>query len=229
MLLIQTRNQVSSFVPGNGLINKWFESVYVIHYSVDGKEAVSAILSDLDIVPEYVKATDHMTLDRKTLIDDQFITEECMQSMRSIASNLSHLAALNKFLETDANIAFILGDFIDVPKDNLAALKTKIGAVMSNVPNDWDIINFGRCMDKCNKATVVNEFVQKSSNALCRCAYAVTRAAAESIVQFTDTLNGMASGDQIISGYANAGKLQMYVPTNALFVENVEPKRSECN
>jgi GR25 family glycosyltransferase involved in LPS biosynthesis len=220
LVLFQRRKTMSPFVPGNGWMNTHFHTVYVIS-SAENKSYISDIMSDLEVTPDYVKRVDPQGLKRAELIEDQVITEECTLPMQAIASNMSHLLALNAFLENEeANTAFIFEDDIK-NVDDLAALKTSIEQVMTNVPNDWDVINFGRCLDKCAANIEVSANLRASTGALCRFAYAVSREGAEKIVEFTTTMKSAVQGDEVIAAYALAGKLKMYVPDKALFVQNL--------
>jgi hypothetical protein len=231
LLVYQRKRDVAHFTPGNGWINDFFQSVFVIS-STEAKPYMLEVMAALEITPDYVKRVAPNDLKRTALIDEEIITEECTLSMAVVANNMSHIAALSAFLQTsDVNTAFICEDTVTkIPAEQLPALKTKFGQVMANVPNDWEIINFGRCLDKCTDNTAIAPNLLSSTGALCRYAYAVSRAGAEKIAVYIKTLKGSAPGDEIIAAYARAGKLKMYVPDKAFFVENLADAavRDEC-
>lgn len=120
------------------------------------------------------------SLDKKDLIKRGILAPNHeFRNNNEIACALSHLQVLQEFADRPQDeTVFVFEDDV-VPSDYQA----KVARVMATVPDDWELINFGRCWDACEEGTVINESIRVSKSSLCAHSYAVSKAGARKILR----------------------------------------------
>jgi len=202
-------------------INTYFAEVYVVTLP-SRRKYISRVMATLNIEPVYIDAVLAKDLDRAALVQQEVITSDCTLSLPRIACHMSHTDAMMRFLHGGGATALIFEDDIAPLGDEgeLAQLQKSMARFMANVPEDWDLVNFGRCWDFCATNLQIADNVYKSFRAFCRHAYAVTRDGAKIVLWGTLPMRGAKQSDETIADLASHGKLNMYVPDRAMFTQN---------
>ena len=115
----------------------------------------------------------------------------------------AHTNALQTFLSTDAQCAFIFEEDIE-PIYNVPSA----AAILDKVPKDWQYINLGRCWSRCDRQIKLNAYIYKNDESVCRHAYVVTRTGARILLENTIILN--TPGDVKICQMISSGLLFGY-------------------
>ena len=175
--------------------NDYFSKIYAICIP-NRKEHIKNLMKEVDLNIEIVDAILKNNIDLDDLVMTNKITDECKKnkSKGKIACHLSHLKAIEKFLEDEnAKTCLIFEDDLKIPFDAVET-KERISDVINDLPEYWDIIYFGRCWDKmCKKQEQIGKYLYSNVKPLCRHAYALSRSGAEKILSSTlpmDKLNG---------------------------------------
>lgn len=137
-----------------------------------------------------------------------------------VACYRSHLRAMRMFLQDpDANTALILEDDIrlcpsyDLFQKRLAALKQELQTV-----GKWDIVYFGRCLDRCFMNKSVSLQLVKNTSPICLHAYALTRKGARKILRQAHPIQ--VPIDILVLKLVTLGKLKALSVSPSLFYQN---------
>ena len=132
-----------------------------------------------------------------------------------IACHLSHIKALQFFLQSNYNNCLILEDDIKLP--HIITLQNDVENVIDNVPIDWEILFLGKCYDDCERSVYYNKYIC-SSSPLCRHAYMVNAEGAKKII--SNTFPMYDAGDMMYKDIIKKGDLISYSPINPIFFQN---------
>eukprot|EP00798_Chlamydomonas_sp_ICE-L_P019592 gene19592-26274_t len=217
------RARVLDTFVSKGWISQFVDDVFVITLP-SRSTYIKGVMEELRIAPTFLPAVQGADLDRTELLRAGFITDTCTLQLSQIACALSHNQALQLyFSRPEARTALIFEDDIAaVPVSMQNDLIERFYDMSSQVPNDWDIINLGRCWDTCKRNDMVGKGVLRSYRALCRHAYIVNRKGAMKLIKGCAPLAGTIQSDEMISALAQAGSIKMYVPHTAFFKQNRE-------
>lgn len=91
---------------------------------------------------------------------------------------------------------------------------------MNNIPNDWDIVYFGRCFDNCNLMEKIKGNLYKVFSPKCRHAYGLTKKGAMKILKYT--LPMTKNGDVMYSNNIKNGNIIAYAIHHCIFNQNRE-------
>ncbi len=206
-------------VPHNW-IYKLFDECYVI-YLDKRKNNMENLMRYLNIEPNLFSAIHKDIINRDLMIEHKLLDQNSKLNMGRIACHLSHLYVLQQFLKNDKlKTCIIFEDDIAIPK-NLTKLHQRFNHIMSNVPKDWDVINFGGCWDICNTRKKITHELYRSYRAQCRHCYAVSKNGARVILMNTLPMS-VRPGDYSITALAEKGILKMYSTSPSLFFQNRE-------
>jgi len=179
-------------------------------------------LSGIEIEPEvhdaYLKI--NVESDREMLIKSNFLTVDHTVSDARIACHRSHIQVLKKFLnDTYAETCLIFEDDLrtDFSTIELKIIFNSIKEASKNL--HWDVINLGRCWDRCGKIKQNTGILIKSSHSLCRHSYIVSRKGAEKIINQSLPMNHKP-GDNIIAQLNVEGKLEYLSTKVNIFNQN---------
>jgi hypothetical protein len=213
------------YVQDNGWLSQFFDAVYVVCLP-ERRAYAEEVMQDLEVKPTYVEAVQAISLSRSKLVEAGLVTKACELALPEIARALSHNKALRTFLDTpNAKTAIVFEDNVDfLGPAILAEVKEAVFDTLDNVPPDWDVINFGRCLDECALDEPAGGGVLKSRRAQCRHAYAVTRRGAQKLIGATAPLPCKAQSDVTI---AQQRHINVYVPARVLFRQKSGPP--ECS
>jgi hypothetical protein len=202
-------------VQDYGWLSQFFDAVYVVCLP-ERRAYAEEVMQDLEVKPLYIEAVQAIGLSHSKLVEAGLVTKSCQLALSEIARALSHNNALRTFLDTpNAKTAIVFEDDVEfLGPAILAEVKEAMFDTLDNVPPDWDVINFGRCLDECALDEHVGRGVLKSHRALCRHAYAVSRPGAQKLISATSPLSGTAQSDVTI---AQQRHINVYVPTRVLF------------
>ena len=167
-------------------LNDYFDSVHVI--TLDKRKAyIEDIFSKMNIKYnqfDAIKVTDFM---KNILIGNgKLDSQYTFKNNNEIGCFLSHLGVIENFynsaLNDDSNI-FIFEDDIEL---NTTFIE-KIKYTMTNIPKDWEFINFGRCWDNCKDEIILKtngyQSIGKTSSPLCTHSYAINKKGARKILE----------------------------------------------
>ena len=123
---------------------------------------------------------------------------------------------LKNFVNSNDNTIFIFED--DISSKVKKNYKQIIENAMSNIPNDWDIVYFGRCWDNCNEMKKITNDLYKVTSPLCRHAYGLTKNGAKKILKYTIPM--YHNGDKMYSFNIKNGKIKAYAIHPGIFFQN---------
>ena len=89
---------------------------------------------------------------------------------------------------------------------------------MENIPDDWDIIYFGKCAEFCDRKLVVNKWTTTGSCPLCLHAYTVSRKGAKKILEKAFPIS--EGVDHMYRRLASNGIIKEYTAIGELFTQN---------
>lgn len=124
-----------------------------------------------------------------------------------VACALSHLEVIKLFYKSslyDDDSCLIFEDDIVLDLNH----SEKLIKSMENIPKDWDMINFGRCGDNCNKDIKINKHIIKSTDPRCTHSYALTRKCAKIIIDNIYPIKEQV--DWFYVRLKNEGKIKLY-------------------
>ena len=188
----------------------YFDKIYII-YVPDRKENMDRFSKYINIKPTFFSAIMKDQLHHDKLISNNLLDGQSELNLGRIACHLSHMYVLQEFLkDKTAKTCMVFEDDIALPKD-LKQTLMRIDGAMANIPDDWQLLNFGRCWDKCSRQIPIPQTeLVRSFRSLCRHSYAVTRKGAEIILKNTlpmttspgDSSIGKLTDKELLIGYA---------------------------
>lgn len=203
----------------NGWVDDYFDKVFVITLP-KRKNNVKKIMKKMKIEPIIFDAIDKNTLDLDKLKKQNKVSEVCKMNNGRIACHLSHLKVMETFLkDPKAKNALIFEDDLQPPRD-MYEIKNTIHNVITTVPDDWDLIYFGKCWDDCRHSKKINEYIYKS-HPLCRHGYAVSRKGAKKLLKECFPIVNI-HGDEHIKKLSQEGKVNIYTSEPSIFFQNRE-------
>lgn len=198
-------------------LDNMFDKVYIITIP-KRRNHVNMITRTMKIDPIIFNAVNKNNLDKPALIEEGKLSAMCILNSGRIACHMSHISVIEDFLKDEkAKTCFIFEDDIELPSDVLE-VKNLIEKCYESLPEDWDIINFGKCWDDCNSSVVINKYVSKSFP-LCRHSYLINRSGAEKILKGTLPMR-LFPGDHMYRQLAYDGVLNMYSSNKPVFLQN---------
>lgn len=200
-------------------LNMLFDKIYVISIP-ERKDYILETLKTFRIEPEIIHATLKQNLDLSTMSDEIAKSSyKVPNNLGRIACHLSHLRALQTFLDSPAETAIIFEDDLKpchsytIFKRRMCSLKKEFHKV-----KPWDILYLGHCWTSCKKMTPLTQQIYGNFEGACRHAYAVNRKAAELIL--THTLPMYDNGDMMLKRMSHLGILNTYAIMPPLFFQN---------
>lgn len=208
--------------PGSGVVGKWsgiapqctqpfdnlpFDAAFVVNLP-KRTERVMANLAAVGIEPISVPAIHERHLNRHELEGSGVIVPNSPLKMGEIARHLSHLKALEAFVESGYQTAIIFEDDIAVPDPHVVEDMTFIA---ERLPKNWDLFNMQRCADDCSRQESVEVGLNlvRCYSPRCAAAIAFTRHAAETILADQPTPMDN-SYDELLAGLVSSEKLVAY-------------------
>lgn len=144
-----------------------------------------------------------------------------------IACALSQEAVLKNFIQSESKSMLMLEDD-NIPFTNefyknvglkLNFVKDYIAKCVKTLPDDWDVLYFGRCWDDCANHTPYNDYIVKTKRTLCHHAIAFSRKGAAIILtHITHPLN--VPIDHVVANLTTYGKLNTYASILPVFYQN---------
>ena len=203
--------------------NDFFSKIYAICIP-ERKEHIKNLLESIGLNFELVDAQLRDELDLERLVSENIITENCKKNKAKgkIACHLSHLKALRMFLEDEfAKSCLIFEDDLRLPYGENET-NERMSDVIKDLPNDWEILYFGRCWDKtCQKQKQIGKYLYDNVRPLCRHAYAVSRSGAEKILNYCLPMDKL-NGDQMYLSLIYKNILNAYAVHPQIFNQNRE-------
>jgi GR25 family glycosyltransferase involved in LPS biosynthesis len=135
------------------------------------------------------------TLNIQELKDNDIITQDCKLTSGKIACHLSHLKTLNTFAQSIHKTCLIFEDDIKIDSTDEYVIK-ELDNIMMNIPDNYNLVNLGRCWDWCSIEKKVNDIFVISKKPLCRHAYIVNQEGAKQILDLSLPMD--KPGDNII-------------------------------
>lgn len=206
------------FIDNYNLLNKYFDQINVITLQ-KRKKYITNVMNNFKIKCNYFPAILKNNINREQLIQSGFISSKSKLNNGQVACQLSHITVLKNFLQSNDKNCFIFEDDLKYPNLNVNYNKI-IYEVMNNLPDDYDIIYFGRCWDKCSKNISLNSYLVKCNIPQCRHSYGVTRKGAKKIINYTRNL--IKPGDYTISRLIKRGIIIAYGSKPSIFIQNRE-------
>lgn len=199
----------------------WLYNYFDKIYTITLPERINNVLHFSEILnfkPQIFQAILKKNLNKQDLINNGVVSKSCGLTMGEIACYLSHLAVLEKFLnDENAKTCLIFEDDVQIPK-NVEQIKKKINHAMKTIPDDWDMINFGRGWDNCSKENKVNDTIVKSYG-LNLHSYAVTKEGARKILENCKII-GVYAIDEMLKNLSSENKINMYATEKRVFEQN---------
>ena len=229
----------NTIIPYNNILNI-IDKVYVIALP-ERKNYMKKVLKYYNINAEFIIPFLKNKLNIKKLINRKLLKKDYLDESRKamkysknysginngrIACHLSHMKALSYFLKSKNNNCIIFED--DIKMDDPGNKINKIKEIMDSVPDDWELINLGRCWDDCFRSIKINPLLVKAYSPKCRHAYIINRKGAKKILQYCLPIGGFP-GDNLISYYIKKGIINCYASNNAIFLQNREVMGSNLN
>ena len=153
--------------------------------------------TQLDV--EYILGFDKNKIDIQTLIDNH-------ESTGKVACHMGHLSIMLKFLETNKDYAIIFED--DIYFKDHKMIKPKLEYIINTTPTDADIVFLSYCFEDCSKIDE-NKIFNKTTKALCRHAYVVSRNGAKKLLDKTWPMK-LKAGDNMYASLLQSGEITGY-------------------
>jgi hypothetical protein len=208
-------------------LNKYVDKIYIITLE-KRKKYIKNIMKTMKIENyEIIDAIDKNTLNLRDLMEKNLLSNKFNLNQGRMACHLSHIKTIRNFLsQSKLETCLIFEDDIKIPVQ-ISTIDKQINDVINNVPDDWNVINIGKCWEECNLIKIINEHVVKSFP-LCRHAYILNKEGANIILYNTLPLGGFP-GDEMMKQLASADILKIYAPHLSLFTQNRSKLKSELN
>ena len=194
------------------ILNERFDKIVCVSIP-SRKERMEKIFDNWGLQVTFHDAFLKKDLNRDEFVSQGFITPDCSLNDGRICCHYSHCQVYNDFLN-DPNVNTIL-----IFEDDLHENVKNIDQIVSNIPDDWDYINFGPCWEKCSKTTKVNKYFVESFKPKCRHAYALNKKATYTILNNTTPMKDKA-GDEMIADLIESKKFKSYSTNHMVFGQN---------
>ena len=187
--------------------------VYVL-YIPKREMYIKGLINKLFVNPIFFKGYNKNDLNEEELIKNEYIDREWTTSPKfnfgRVACHMGHMAILKSFLSTDQKYALIFEDDIHLDLSKLHSIRSKIKKILTNIPNDAQIVYLSFCWEHCDKLQKYDseEIFLKSYRPLCRHMYLVSQEGARIILNNTKLLK--APGDNTIASLILNNKLISY-------------------
>ena len=140
-----------------------------------------------------------------------------------ICCHYSALSVYKSFLNSSAQNILIFED--DLRKDtyrDVIHFNSILRPILSEVPRDWEYLNFSKCYDFCTQNTdISNPFWSIPVRPLCRTAIALTRKSAKIIIENTAQMKEQP-GDKMIGQLIRDKKFKAYSTKDITFYQHRE-------
>ena len=146
-------------------------------------------------------------------LDDSLARKKYIKPINKgrIACHLGHANILMQFLKSDQKYALIFEDDLNISL-NKKVFKSKLDKILSNIPEDAEIVYLSYCFEVCQKLEKINNIFSKAYRPLCRHMYLVSREGAIKILRHTFPMH--SSGDRMIGMLIKNKVLNGYVVNN---------------
>jgi GR25 family glycosyltransferase involved in LPS biosynthesis len=218
VIILFLNNCIENFSNDNiHPMNKYFDSVNVITVPKRKKYMIE-LMNKLKINVKIIDATLIKNINYNELIKNNFVTKSYYKNKNKgrIACHYSQIKLIKEFLNSNDETIFIFED--DIDKNLPDNYKEIISKSMDDIPNDWDIVFFGRCYDNCNKMKKINKNLYKVYSPKCRHAYGLTRKGAEKILKYSVPM--INNGDIMYAENINNGNIIAYAANPSIFSQN---------
>lgn len=199
-------------------LHKYFSQIYVITIP-NRKEYIKAIMKQIRIEPIIFDAILKKNINKQQLIKSKFLHSKNTLNNGRIACHLSHIEVLKTFLKSNDLNCFVFEDDLQSPVISLNDMNKYIDHIMQNIPDDYDIIYFGRCWDYCHLDKKITNNLVRCFKPRCRHAYAVSRNGANKIIKYGLPMKHKG-GDENIAKHIKKGNIIAYAVTPPLFYQN---------
>ena len=224
-LILYSHNYIENFFNYKKYsISRYFDKVYVIVLD-ERKKYIANIMSKYNINPIYVDAILKSSINKQKLISDNVLSPNNYRETdgnpllySQIACHQSHCKVLSNFLSSNAKNCLIFEDDISEPKYDLKFIDNVLANLYKSLPDNYDIVYFGKCYEFCDKVININKYLGKCYRPYCRHAYSVSRKGAEKILKMTIPMK--MAGDQMIAKLIRENKLNAYSSIPTLFYQN---------
>jgi len=219
IIILYLNNIKETFSDTIHPINKHFNSVNVITVP-SRKEYMINTMKKFGIDANIVDATLKKDIDYNELLSNNFITTNYYseENKGRIACHLSQIKLIKEFVKSKDKNIFIFED--DINNKEVKNYKKMINDSMNNIPDDWDIIFFGRCHDDCNKKIKIKNNLYKVYSPKCRHAYGLSKKGARKILQYTVPM--INNGDEMYSSNIKNENIIAYAIHPSIFSQNRE-------
>jgi GR25 family glycosyltransferase involved in LPS biosynthesis len=211
-------NMRKNSIGNYNLLNEYFDQINVITLP-KRRKYITNVMNSFKIKCNYFPAILKNNINRTQLIQSGFISSKSKLNNGQIACHQSHITVLKIFLQSSDKNCLIFEDDLKYPNFNIK-YNDRIKNIMESLPDDYDIIYFGRCWDKCSKNISLNSYLVKCYIPQCRHSYGVTRKGAEKIINYTRNL--LKPGDYTISRLIKKGVIIAYGSKPSIFIQNRE-------
>ena len=217
ILILYLNNVKETFSDKIHPINKYFTSVNVITVP-SRKQYMENTMKYFGITANFIDATLKKNIKYNELLYSNFITHDYYseENKGRIACHLSQIKLIKEFLKSNDNNIFIFED--DIVKYKHENYKSIIDDSMNNIPDDWDIVFFGRCFDDCDKIEKINKYLFKAHSPKCRHAYGLSKKGANKILQYTVPM--INNGDEMYAENIENGNIIAYAIHPSIFSQN---------
>ena len=175
-------------------------------------------MKSLNINANIVDASLKEYIDYDELIRNNFVSREFTipKNTGRIACHYSHIKVIQDFLKSNNKTLFIFED--DIDNNIVSNYESIIKDSMNNIPDNWDLVYFGKCIDRCKKTENIHNNLYKLKFTLCGHAYGMTRNSDKKILKYTIPLD--AAGDTMIANNISNGNIIAYGTHPSIFKQN---------
>lgn len=203
--------------PETGL-HKYFDNIFVV--TLDSrKEYITNKFDSLDTKPHYVKASQSLNKRNLEKIYKELHGENkpLKHVFGAIGAYYSHRQILKECLKSQSKACAIFEDdlIIKLPKEELF---NKIEQALQNLPDDWEILYLGRCLDNCELKKTISEHLIKPDWPSCMHAYVVNPKGASILLKHSKYMK--KDIDDLAAKLVHTGKLKGYAFDDNLFDQN---------
>lgn len=241
---LKCKNKYENMIIDNP-INKIFKKIFVICIP-SRKKYIQNVMEYMGLTPIYVDAILASSLPslqilmENNVINENFITRFLGSEKKidendkyvlgikgKIALHLTLIHTMKLFLETDENKCIVFEDDVLKPQD-LNELFTRFKNIFENeIKNDYNMINMGRCYDRCSQNIKYSENLITNTRAMCTHAMIYDRKIANLIINSLPLYGG---GDFVVAeAVASDKNLVYYSVTPPLFYQNNNEMGSTLN
>jgi GR25 family glycosyltransferase involved in LPS biosynthesis len=209
LVVLKMRSTVVEKFADNWIFD-YVDKAYIICMP-DRRKHMEAFLESAEFDATFVPAIEKSSIDEAELVSSGKLLQSHHLSIAEIACYLSHLRALQAFVDDDsAQTALIMEDDLKlILPDELDAFKTKVKDVLETPPKDWQFINMGPCWTWCEIRKPAGQQVYDSHSSKCSHFYVVTKEGARTIVDHAFPMFNIAY-DVKIDILARQKRMRMY-------------------